>query len=148
MDWQRDVKSGNVQVLGVWGREKGRGREGGIKIEGAQSRVISDMLLTDDFFSGDDSLFASFDLDEAIQSLGRNRAVASPLGGEPTRTQILAVSQTKQKALLPTALASIQKNTATVKAWNWPERPRNAVAGRQQMLKAIKQSKVSEGSVI
>jgi hypothetical protein len=35
-----------------------------------------------------------------------------------------------------------------LKAWNWPVRPRTAVVRRQQMLKAIKQSKESEGDVI
>jgi hypothetical protein len=35
-----------------------------------------------------------------------------------------------------------------LKAWNWPVRPRAAVARRQQMLKAIQQSKESEGDVI
>ena len=34
------------------------------------------------------------------------------------------------------------------KAWDWSVRPRTAGARRQQMLKAIKQSKESEGDVI
>jgi hypothetical protein len=79
-----------------------------------------------DFFSGDDSLFASFDLDEAIQNLNRKRAPPSPLGGEPMN----ANSGDEPNMENTTAnIASIQRDTATSSP-PAAKRPQSHSAGR------------------
>jgi hypothetical protein len=79
-----------------------------------------------DFFSGDDSLFASFDLDEAIRNLNRKRAAPSPLGGEPMN----ANSGDEPNVENTTAnIDSIQSDTATSSP-PAAKRPQSHSAGR------------------
>jgi hypothetical protein len=97
------------------------------RITTAPIQVANTTIELKDFFSGDDSPLASFDLDQAIWNLNHERAAPSQLGGEPMNAN--SGNELNQVENASANIASIQSDTATSSP-PAARRPQSHSAGR------------------